>query len=320
MCKIFGQIVKHIKISPYNPLWPDQFKCESALISGVLGQSCVDIHHIGSTSIPGLSAKENIDILCIVNNLENSLILQEIGYVFKGELNVPLRYYFSKNTPSLMVNLHVVPPEHGFIQLNLCFRNYLRNNAKAKNSYEKLKYSLVQNPVNFERKSGRFIGYTLGKDTFIKSILNKANFDGLMINFCTHINEWEAYHRIREKLLFSPLNIKYDRNHPTIYANNHFHFVMYKGTEIVSVAQVELVDEVAAILRSMATDTPYQRCGYGSKLLVFIEQWLKSKGVKIVKAHAELKAQNFYRKLGYIDVKFDDVSISNSTIKLGKTF
>lgn len=320
MSKIFGQNMKRIKISPYNPLWPAQFECESALISAALGPSCVDIHHIGSTSVLDLSAKENIDILCIVDKLENSLILQEIGYVFKGEINVPLRYYFSKSTPNLKVNLHVVPPAHGFIQLNLCFRNYLRNNAKAKSSYEKLKYSLIKNPVNFERKNGGFVGYTLEKDTFIKSILDKANFDGLMINFCTHANEWEAYHHMREKLLFSPINIKYDRNHLTIYADNHFHLVMYKGTKIVSVAQVELLDEAAAILRSLATDTPYQRCGYGSKLLVFIEKWLKNKRVKIIKTHAELRAQNFYHKLGYVDVKFDDTSISNSTIKLGKFF
>jgi GrpB-like predicted nucleotidyltransferase (UPF0157 family)/GNAT superfamily N-acetyltransferase len=311
--------MKKIEILPYSPAWGKIFEHESTIISEAFGDSSVQVYHIGSASVPGLSAKENIDILCVTDDLTHSLILENLGYVFKGELNIPLRYYFSKNIPGLKVNLHVAPPNHGFIELNLCFRNYLRNNEKSKLAYENLKYKLAQDPRNFERNGGGFIGYTLEKNSFIKSTLEEANFSGLIVNFCIHISEWESYHRIRSQLLFAPIGIEYDQNHPTIYAENHYHLVLYKGTIIVSVAQIEVLSDDTAILRSLATDVPFQNLGYGAFFLRFIEKWLKNKGVKIIKTHATERAENFYRKLAYDNMEFDDISISNSTTKLGKT-
>ncbi|MDP3641330.1 MAG: GNAT family N-acetyltransferase, partial [Alphaproteobacteria bacterium] len=249
-----------------------------------------------------------------------SLVLQELGYVFKGEINIPLRYYFSKNTSDLKVNLHVVEPNHGFIRLNLCFRDYLRINTNARLDYETLKYRLIQDPINFERVNGGFPKYTLEKDTFIKSTLHAAGFDGLAVNFCTHHLEWNAYHRIRTEQLFAPAGITYDHNHPTLSADTHYHFVLYKGTTIVSVAQVELLSDDVAILRSIATDTLHQRQGHASYLLKLIELWLRHRGIKIIKTHAELAAEPFYRKHEYTDMVFDDVSISSPVIDLGKIF
>ena len=309
---------QHIEIFPYTVKWPALFEAESSRIKNILGDICHQIYHIGSTSVPGLSAKENIDILCIVSKLSDSLALQNLDYVFKGELNVPLRYYFSKKTPTLKVNLHVVEPKHGFINLNLCFRDYLRGNENARIDYEALKHRLVQDPINFERVNGGFPRYTLEKDVFIKSTLNAAGFDGISVNFCTHHLEWEAYHRIRAEQLFVPAGIVYDPNHPTLSAANHHHCILYKGTTIVCVAQIEMLEGEIAVLRSIATDTPYQRQGYASYMLSFIERWVRHHGIKTIKTHAELTAELFYRKRGYTDMTFDDVSISDTVIDLGK--
>ena len=307
-----------MKIFPYNPKWPAMFERESKSISRILGDHCIDIHHIGSTSVTGISAKENIDIMCVVDSLKNSLNLRGLDYVFKGELNIPMRYYFVKSTAELKVNLHVVPANHGFIELNLCFRNYLRNNEKTRLAYQNLKYTLAKDPSSFERQNNSLPKYTLEKDAFIKSTLKEANYDGRTINFCTHYNEWKSYHRLKEQLLFKPLGIEYDQNHPTVLSENHHHLVLYKGVDIVSIAQVEILDDAIAVLRSLATDTPYQRRGYGAYFLSFLERWLHFKGIKTIKVHAETIAENFYRKLGYVDVEFNDISISKTTTKLGK--
>ncbi|MBH1989732.1 MAG: GNAT family N-acetyltransferase [Alphaproteobacteria bacterium] len=311
--------IKHIEIFPYTAEWQKQFEDESNRIKNTLGDICHQVHHIGSTAVPGLSAKDTIDILCVVNDLSNSLVLQELGYVFKGELNIPLRYYFSKNTPTLKVNLHVVEPDHGFIHLNLCFRDYLRSNEKTRLDYEALKHRLIQDPINFERVNGGSPRYTLKKNDFIKSTLQAANFDGIAVNFCTHHREWETYHRIRTEQLFAPTGIIYDLNHPTLSANNHYHFVLYKGTIIVTVAQIEMLDNDVAVLRSIATDTPHQRQGHASYLLRFIEHWLHHLNIKAIKTHAELATEYFYRNHGYVDMLFDDISISNTIVNLEKT-
>ena len=55
-------LMRNIVLAPYDPKWPAQFAKESALISEVLACVLVSIHHIGSTSGPGLTAKPVIDM------------------------------------------------------------------------------------------------------------------------------------------------------------------------------------------------------------------------------------------------------------------
>jgi GrpB-like predicted nucleotidyltransferase (UPF0157 family) len=55
--------LKKIEIIPYNYTWPIQFQEESNIIKSVLANMVIEIHHIGSTSVPELSAKKNLDII-----------------------------------------------------------------------------------------------------------------------------------------------------------------------------------------------------------------------------------------------------------------
>ena len=311
--------IKHIEIVPYNPNWPNIFQIEAAAIKQALTNNVIEIHHIGSTSIPGLKAKQDLDILCVAKQLQNSLLLKDFGYSFKGELNIPLRYYFSKNTTHSKVNLHVVEQDHGFINCNLYFRDYLRKHEEVRLEYAALKEQLLQDPQSYQRSKSIFSGYNLGKNQFIKNILNKAGFNNFNINFCMHDNEWTTYHRIREKQIFSPINVDYDRNHPSITAENNYHLVLYKGTNIVAVAHIELLkDGVTIALRSLATDDPYKQQGCGSYIMKILETWGKYQERQYIKMHARLSSEQFYRKLGYIDMKFDDPSIQQEYRDLGK--
>jgi GNAT superfamily N-acetyltransferase len=137
-----------------------------------------------------------------------------------------------------------------------------------------------------------------------------------------HNYEWEEYHRIREKQLYIPYNMPYDRNHPSISANNNYHLVLYKGIKIVSVVQIELLNETEAALRNLATDDPYKKFGYGAYLVQIVERWVKLQERKVIKLHANLKAENFYRKLGYINMPFEDPQLHeffiSLTVNLGK--
>ena len=136
--------VKNIEILPYDTDWPVQFNRESINIQAILGTQAVSIHHIGSTSIPGLAAKQDIDILLIIKQLAQAVDLQKIGYIFQGELNIPLRHYFSKEDGKAKFNLHVCEAYHSFITLNMVFRDYLRNHPQDREAYAKLKYSILQ--------------------------------------------------------------------------------------------------------------------------------------------------------------------------------
>ena len=312
--------MKHIEISPYNPNWPRIFEAEKLALKKALGDNCIAIHHIGSTSIPGMVAKKDIDILCVVNKLEVRWALESIGYIFKGEYNIPLRYYFSKNTSESKVNLHVVEKNHGFIRLNLCFRDYLRCHEKDCVRYSELKTKLLQDPKSFERNERQFSGYNLGKNAFIKGILDKAGWDGLSVNICMHNDEWDSAKHFRQKYFFDNVPISdpytWTFDHP-----DHIHLVLYLGSKIIGYAHIQLSKDMRAAIRIIVIDKIFRNHEYGSKFLLFIEKWLKTKACRSIHTQSSPKAYEFYKKHGYIEIDFNDPDMYESDpqdIDMGK--
>lgn len=144
--------MKIIEVVPYDPSWPIIFAAESKTIQEALGENCLEIHHIGSTAVPGLVAKPKIDIIAVVNHLsEVGKQLISIGIQYQGEYNIPLRYFFSKRS-KVNVNLHVYEEDHPEIELNLLFRDYLCSHAAARDEYALLKRQLLVDESSFQKK------------------------------------------------------------------------------------------------------------------------------------------------------------------------
>lgn len=128
-------------VAPPNAAWPDQFKAEADRVREALGVNVVDIHHIGSTAIPGIFAKPVIDILLVASNLrfldDCAPDMVRLGYEVMGEFGIPGRRYFRKDSPE-GVRTHQV---HAFqvgsadIHRHLVFRDYMRSNPSAAASY-----------------------------------------------------------------------------------------------------------------------------------------------------------------------------------------
>src|SRR5829696_3097357 len=59
-----------IRVLPYDPRWPVRFQHERAELEGLLAPwLSAGVHHIGSTSVPGLAAKPVIDMIAGVDDL-----------------------------------------------------------------------------------------------------------------------------------------------------------------------------------------------------------------------------------------------------------
>jgi GrpB-like predicted nucleotidyltransferase (UPF0157 family) len=58
-----------VRVVPYDTLWPTRYEAEAKRIREAVGGVLVELHHIGSTSVPGLSAKPVIDMLAEVAGL-----------------------------------------------------------------------------------------------------------------------------------------------------------------------------------------------------------------------------------------------------------
>lgn len=224
-----------IQLSPYNPLWPNYFQEESQILSEYLTDAEIkhQLFHIGSSSIPGMTAKPVIDIILATPNLVNfqkiAPILSAYGYTNKGELNIPFRIFFSRKTPDVGYNLHLYEEDNPDINLNFTFRNYLIEHPDLLEEYMQIKKNLAQKSVTDPNTQG-LNGYTLGKDTFIRRVLTEAEFDEPCIRFCSHYKEWDQIAHLQKQ---------YCNNLPPLTADtlgNNLCFVFYRGMEIIGYA------------------------------------------------------------------------------------
>ena len=60
-----------VVLENYNPEWKEMYKEEETRLKDLLGNNIIDVMHVGSTSIEGLSAKPVIDIMVTVNKLSD---------------------------------------------------------------------------------------------------------------------------------------------------------------------------------------------------------------------------------------------------------
>jgi GrpB-like predicted nucleotidyltransferase (UPF0157 family) len=83
-------------LAAYNLEWP-QIAAAHAERLQVLGTGLVAVHHIGSTSVPGLVAKPIIDLMPLVTDLPSldgqRQRIEALGYMWHGELGIPGRRY-----------------------------------------------------------------------------------------------------------------------------------------------------------------------------------------------------------------------------------
>lgn len=271
-------MTKIVEVVPYNPAWVDLFEMESTLIKQALGEICVDVHHIGSTSVQGLCAKPIIDIIAVVKTREIIPFLEKIGYTYKGEINIPFRLYFTKKTDPA-VHLHVYEEENPEIKLNLLFRDFLRQSAVARQEYTEVKHHLVAAQSLGSKSTGRFSDYTLGKSPFIQKILEQAGFNEVCMKFCTHHAEWEAAQGFRQQY-FSGQDATQDPYPWPFDHKDHVHFVLYQGIKIVGYAHIQLwPEEARAALRLMVIDENNRDQELGRHFLALCERWLSHQGI-----------------------------------------
>lgn len=92
--------MRKVVVSPYNVHWPSMYDEEAGKLRTIFGEQLVAMHHIGSTSVPGLEAKPIIDILVVVQDIARvdaiNHEMQAFGYEVKGEYGIPGRRFFRK--------------------------------------------------------------------------------------------------------------------------------------------------------------------------------------------------------------------------------
>jgi GrpB-like predicted nucleotidyltransferase (UPF0157 family) len=265
---------KHIEVVPYDPNWPKIFEVEKEIISVALGDNFVAIHHIGSTSVPGLAAKPKIDIIAVAKNRVKAIIdLGKAGYAYKGEWNIPLKCGFTKRG-IVNVNLHMFFDEnHPEVELNLKIRDYLRDHPDVRDEYAVLKMKILEDEDAHQKSERSPLPiYTVRKRAFIDSIIKSAGFDRLRVLKCATENEWNSARNFRKK--YFDRSIETDQILENFNDSNHEHFVLYRGVEIIGYADIFIVSESEAkveVFENLAQKAiPY--------FLTVIKEWMEVHG------------------------------------------
>ena len=166
----------NIEIVEYRPEWLVLFEHEKAAIMERCRPRVMEVHHVGSTSVPGLAAKPLLDIMPVVANSDEGESAVEpmttLGYRYREDNGLPGRFYFDKIVDGrTVVYAHMYPQDHFDVRKLVAFRDHLRSHHEAALAYEGLKRELASKYRN-ERGA-----YTDSKTAFIKCITEAALAD-----------------------------------------------------------------------------------------------------------------------------------------------
>jgi GrpB-like predicted nucleotidyltransferase (UPF0157 family) len=156
------------EIIPYQPEWPRRFAALAEPLRRALGDLALRIDHIGSTAVPGLAAKDVIDIQITVPALDPRLItvLQGLGYLWRSEITCDHhppgvsgedadweKWYFTSPPGLPAVHLHVRVHGRANQRYPLLFRDYLRAHPATAAAYAELKRRLARHLADPEMYS-----------------------------------------------------------------------------------------------------------------------------------------------------------------------
>lgn len=132
--------------SKYDNKWKQMFREETHKIINIFADEVISIHHIGNTSIPGLSGQSIIDIMLVVKDIAiiDSFNEQMAGleYECMGEFGIKGRRYYRKGKDRRTHRVHVFQEgNRENIDGHLAVRDYLRAQFDGTGQHEKRKES-----------------------------------------------------------------------------------------------------------------------------------------------------------------------------------
>lgn len=158
-----------VEVEPYNPEWPARFQTLATSVRTALGGTALEVEHVGSTSVPGLAAKDIIDIDLIVADPrdEGAYVpaLEAIGYV----LTVREPSWHEHRCLTLAdprANLHVFGPDCPETIRHRMFRDWLREHPDDRALYERAKYVAIPG-------GGNVMAYNRRKQDVIREIYDR---------------------------------------------------------------------------------------------------------------------------------------------------
>jgi GrpB-like predicted nucleotidyltransferase (UPF0157 family) len=148
-----------IAIHAYDARWPRDFEQIRGALVAVLGEAAVRVDHIGSTAVPGLGAKDVIDVQVTVRALTTEIRDQLVDAGFRHCVGITAdhvpdgedpraelwaKLLFNEPAGQRRANIHVRVAGHPNQRYPLLFRDYLRAHPHSASSIERIKRGLAK--------------------------------------------------------------------------------------------------------------------------------------------------------------------------------
>ena len=155
-----------------DPAWPTAFATARDEILTILPDPLL-IEHIGSTAVPGLSAKPVIDIIVLVDDMACAHAalpqLAGLGYQYRPEVSYRARLFLSRIGADGIRTHHLhIHTDQDDVRRHVLFRDELRADAATCEAYQALKQDLAH------RHGDDREAYAKGKDAFIDAVVRAA--------------------------------------------------------------------------------------------------------------------------------------------------
>ena len=135
--------MRKIEVVDYNPEWPVAFEQEREQILPIAPGLIIEVHHIGSTSVPELAAKPIIDMLLEVKEIAaldaHNAAFEALGYEALGEFGILGRRYFRKGGDDRTHQIHAFESGSDGWLRHIAFRDYLRAHPEVREAYAAVK-------------------------------------------------------------------------------------------------------------------------------------------------------------------------------------
>ncbi|MGA8113144.1 MAG: GrpB family protein [Actinocatenispora sp.] len=145
-----------VSVIDHRPGWAAEFGALADVLRGALGEGIVGVDHVGSTSVPGLPAKDCIDIQVRVPVLDEPRITALFGAIGfrcrpepwnRTETSAGREYrklVFAPPVGARSCNVHVRESGGGNARYALLFRDFLRADDDARRAWGAFKQRLAR--------------------------------------------------------------------------------------------------------------------------------------------------------------------------------
>lgn len=161
----------HVNLVDYDPTWPAQYGSVAARIRAAIGDTALVLEHAGSTSVPGLAAKNQIDVVLGVPDSTDEAAyvpaLEAAGFQFAIREPEWFEHRLFRGVDP-KTNLHVFSADCEEIGAMLAFRDWLRTHPEDRERYEREKRRLA------DQRWDTMQDYADAKTEVVREIVGRA--------------------------------------------------------------------------------------------------------------------------------------------------